>query len=129
MSEVAAPTSVGRQKLMDDKALNRQLDRVSESLELNVPRQVKSLKAPKRKVGRPRNGRVVFDQVRIDQIPDIGYCSDVAKALGVKRISVQKWCDLKRDALPMVEDNGHYVLRRDVVIKWLIKTRRFAPKP
>lgn len=129
MSESTPAVSLSRQKLKDNKALNRQLDRISESIKLGVPRPIKALKGPKRRVGRPRNGRVVFDQARIDQIPDIGYPSDMAKALGVKRISVQKWCDLKRNPLPKAEDNGHYVLRRDVLVKWLIDTRRYTPKP
>ena len=82
-----------------------------------------------RQCGRPYGGRAVFRQQRIDALPEVGLASDVANALGIKRASVQQWWERKVNPLPFANQNGLRLFRRDVVIAWLIATRRYKPKP
>lgn len=92
---------------------------------------VESSKASKcRKHGRPKHGRAVFQQARIDLLPISGRQSDVARALGIRLASVQQWCCLKKNPLPFVQDKtGRRILKKTLVVKWLIATRRYKPKP
>lgn len=112
-------------KLRHDKKLNAEFDRLSKAMTNGAP---KVKPAPKRKHGRPKGGRVIFNRANIDAIPDVGYPSDVARALGIKRISVQQWADLKKNPLPHIKRKEHYMLRKDVLVKWLIKTKRYNPR-
>lgn len=82
-----------------------------------------------RKHGRPRCGRAIFQQVRIDALPESGRQSDVAHALGIRLASVQQWCLLKVNSLPYtLDDSGRKMLSKEDVVEWLIATRRYKPK-
>ncbi len=106
---------------------------------------LKTAASPKKKVilkrprGWPRAGRIIFHQKRIDSLPEFAHLSAVAQILGIKHTTIQQWCALKKHPLPFVcvdgENNpvpkheGRKMFRKDVLVKWLVSTKRFSIKP
>lgn len=83
-----------------------------------------------RQVGRPRRGRAVFTQTRIDALPEIGRSCEVARALGIKLASFQQWRSLKKNPLPTAyKKRGRPFFKKAQIVKWLIQTRRYTLKP
>ena len=82
-----------------------------------------------RRPGRPIGGRTTFAKMVIDALPDIGRASDVARALGVERASVQQWWEQKDNPLPFfVNHTGRRFFRRDEVVAWLAATGRYKAR-
>ncbi len=108
--------------LSGDAKLNKKFDAFIAE-EFNPPPS----KIPKkgRGHGRPYGGKVVFSEARIAALPETGYASHVAKALGIKRASFQQWCNLEENPLPSIKQGGHRLFRKDVIVKWLIRTGRY----
>lgn len=117
-----------RKQLGADKGLKAQFDKISKGMTNGAPKRVRAPQDPKRKHGRPKGGCVTFDKKRIETIPEVGCMSDVAAALGLKLPSVQQWVELPNDPLPTVMKDGRRILRRDVILKWLVATKRYKPK-
>lgn len=108
--------------------IERKFDEIAKMSKDEQPSR--TLRFKKRHRGRPRHGRVVFQQVRIDSLPRLGHLSEVARTLGIKHTTLQQWCELEKDPLPFVEEeSGKKVFRKDVLVKWLIKTKRYSLKP
>ncbi len=110
---------------MSTKTEREKIKKLAEGIIVEIP-----MRGPGcRKHGRPKHGRAVFLQARIDMLPVEGRQSDVARALGIRLASVQQWCSLKKNPLPFVKDkSGRRMLKKTLVVKWLIATRRYKPK-
>lgn len=127
MTTTTTPTTKGvLQELSDsakaDKRLNNQFDRALEKIPKS---RLAKLGVSKRKRGRPKAGRIVFTKAQIDLLPEYGSIADVSQALQIRYTSLQQWIACGPAPLKFVERHGHKLFRRDVVIKWLIATRRF----
>ncbi len=109
-----------------DKAMSETFDRLSDGIKQPVER--KPLRHKQRRRGRPAKGRVVFEQARIDHLPELAHSSEVARVLDIRHTSLQQWCDKPVDALPFVTRAGHKWFRKDVLVKWLIATKRLKAK-
>lgn len=116
-----------RKSLENDSKLNAKFDSISKLAA--APKKKRVMRLEKRRRGRPKAGRIVFHQVRIDTLPKIAHLSEVARKLGIKHTTLQQWCSLKTHPLPFVDDGGHKLFRKDILVKWLIATKRFTKKP
>lgn len=90
----------------------------------------KAEKAPsKRGIGRPKTGRVVFIDLRLEKIPEKAGYRRMARALGVSLGCVQQWVRERDLPLPVKrEDHDKLVICRGDLIRWLIETKRYDPK-
>lgn len=114
--------------LSKDKRLNAAFDRADVADIADTPPEAR-FTSPVRKHGRPHGGKVVFGQSRIDALPEFGCIARFAKILNVRRASIQQWCHRKKNPLPCVPHDRQMILRKDVLVKWLIGTGRYKPKP
>jgi hypothetical protein len=105
------------------KTIKRKLKKLSDGIITETPIEIRCLKH-----GRPKRGRATFKWVILKDLPDLGRQSDVAKVLGVRLASVQQWCELKKNPLPFIIENNRRMLEKEIVIKWLIATRRCRGK-
>ncbi len=122
-------TALMRALLLKDKDLNSAFDEIIKTkLKDAKPSKKQRLKPNNRGRGRPSGGGVVFEQARIDALPEIGHISDLARALDVKHTSLQQWCEKRINPLPFVVKAGFKLFRKDVVVKWLVATKRFKGK-
>ncbi len=110
-----------------DPKLNAQFDRMVVN---NLVQEEKGsrLQNRKRRHGRPDGGKITFDMARIEALPLIGNSAKIARTLGVKLASVQQWCALKENPLPSITKEGHKLLRKDILVAWLIKTGRYKAR-
>ncbi len=108
-----------------DKALHREFDTI---VRKSKPKKIRVKLKAQRPRGRPKTGRVVFDEKIIALLPELAHLSEVARVLDVKHTSLQQWCDQKLNPLPCVPRDGHRWFRRDVLVKWLIATKRYHIK-
>ncbi len=120
-------TKIIQNMLATDPEINRVFDQMAAN-DLATKKKASRIHNRPRRHGRPKGGKIVFDQYRIDALPPIGCLSDVARILGVKPASVQQWCALRDDPLPCVKAENRTVMRKDMVIAWLIRTERYKPK-
>ncbi len=94
-----------------------------------VPQERKAASTVRR-IGRPRNGRAVFSQERVDTLPELGCSDDVIRSLGIALGSLQGWRRHKSNPVPFrMDERGRAVFERLPLIRWLIQTRRFKPTP
>lgn len=112
--------------LTKDADLNADFDQL---LKQAAAPKIKKERVEKRQRGRPKAGRIVFQQSRIDKLPKFGHLSAFARLLNIKHTTLQQWCALKNHPLPCVERDGHKIFRKDVLVKWLVATKRFSLKP
>lgn len=107
---------------------HKKLDKLNDAIKTDPARE--PLRQIEHRCGRPHNGRVSFSQQRVDSIPELSNAFSLARALCVARPTVRQWYELKQNPLPYVlGKNKRKMFRRDVVIKWLISTRRFNESP
>ena len=105
------------------------LDRASKQIVSEIRALSPKYGAKRRPHGRPHGGRAIFKQQRIDALPIVGGPSTIADALGIARASLHQWCKRKKNPLPFVtEKDGSKLFRKDVIVKWLIATRRYRLK-
>jgi len=116
-------------ELGSDNNINEQFDSLAKGVS-ERKRRPRPIRRPK---GCPKDGRIVFHQGRIDDLPDMAYLSDVARSLGIKHSTLQQWCLSKKNPLPYALDKRGDVVkkifRKDVLVEWLIATKRFTLKP
>ncbi len=109
--------------LKTDPATNKKFNALLDAeIETNPPPR------PARKQrghGRPHGGKVKFPKSKIDALPSIACMAHISKILGVRRASMQQWCDLEDNPLKFVTQSGHRLFRKDILVKWLIKTGRY----
>ncbi len=105
------------------KTIRKKLKKLSASIITETPLEVRHLKH-----GRPKRGRATFKWAIVKTLPELGRQSDVARVLGVRLASVQQWCELKKNPLPFIVENDRRMLEREIVIKWLVATRRCRDK-
>lgn len=110
-----------------DAELNAQFDASLGAADATVREHV--IRSEKRRRGRPMAGRIVFQQIRIDGLPKIGHLSEVARKLGIKHTTLQQWCSLDIHPLPFVDKDGHKLFRKDILVRWLVATKRFVLRP
>ncbi len=109
--------------LSEDKKLNAKFNKLKK---IAVgPKSKKPKPIAKRRRGRPKDGRILFQKERIDSLPLYGHLAAVAKKLGIKHTTLQQWCALPVHALPFIEKDGHKVFRKDILILWLKSTKRY----
>lgn len=116
-----------QKSLASDVELNKEFDKLSKYA--SAPPSAKIPRAKKRRRGRPSSGRIILQQSRIDTLPQFGYPSEVARRLGIKHTTLQQWCSLDDHPLPFSKKDGRKVFRKDVLIEWLVATKRFTIKP
>ncbi len=110
--------------LSSDAKLNAAFDRMVIG-DLVAEEKRSRLQNRGRRHGRPHGGKIVFDVERIKALPMIGCSALFARTLGVRLASVQQWCNLEKCPLPSVSKDGSKILRKDIVVAWLIKTGRY----
>lgn len=117
------------QKLLrKDAHLNSDFDNLLE--DAAAPKVKKERPAVKRSPGRPkRTGHVILQQYRIDNLPEFVHLSGMARILNLKHSTIQQWCALKKHPLPFVVRDERKMFRKDVLVKWLIATKRFSARP
>lgn len=118
-----------QQSLGKDSKLNGEFDKLMKYTAAPALPPVRNEESKKRRKGRPKAGRIIFQQRRIDSLPTFGNVSEVARALGIKHTTLQQWCGLDKHPLPFAVRDGHKIFRKDVLIEWLVATRRFTMKP
>lgn len=112
--------------VIEQPVIDRKAQTALDAAAKKIVDETPSLPPPKRAHGRPKGGKAVFKQVRIDLIPEVGGPSEVARALGIARASLYQWCQRKKNPLPFATaEGGQMLFSRDVVIKWLSATRRY----
>lgn len=123
-----AKSSLVGSLLQKDGPLNHKFDDLKTGIRAASPDIPKRCR---RRHGRPAGGRVHFEQLRIDALPEYGRVSEYAKALGIRDASLLQWVELKQNPLPCVEDRntGYKVFRKDIVVAWLESTGRYKAKP
>lgn len=121
--------------LRKDAALNENFDNLLK--EAAAPKIKKPKPPVKRSQGRPKKiGHIILTQKSIDSLPEFIHLSSLARILNLKHTTVQQWCSLEKHHLPFTLErklkNGRLIkrklFRKDVVVKWLIATKRFDPK-
>ncbi len=112
------------ESLSGDKKLNAAFNKLKKSAV--GPKKKKVKPVAKRRRGRPKDGRILFQKERIDSLPQYGHLAEVARKLGIKHTTLQQWCALPEHPLPCVEKDGHKIFRRDIVTRWLIATNRYT---
>lgn len=121
--------SAAQQSLGNDSKLNGEFDKLMKYTAAPPLPIVHFEESKKRGKGRPKAGRIIFQQRRIDSLPTFGNVSEVARALGIKHTTLQQWCSLDKHPLPFAVRDGHKIFRKDVLVEWLAATRRFTIKP
>ncbi len=122
-------TSLIGSLLSKNNKINSTFDELK--IQIKTPSKTRIPKMPKRRHGRPAGGKVHFEQMRIDAMPDYGRVSEFARCLGIRDASLLQWVDLKDNPLPYVNDEntGNKIFRKDIVISWLESTGRYKRKP
>ncbi len=110
--------------LSEDKKLNAKFNKLKKIA--IGPKSKKPKPVVKRRRGRPKDGRILFQKARIESLPQYGHLAEVARKLGIKHTTLQQWCALPIHPLPCIEKDGHKVFRKDVVILWLKSTKRYS---
>jgi len=105
------------------KTTRKKLKKLSDGIITETLTEIRCLKH-----GRPKRGRATFKLALLKNLPDLGRQSDIAKVLGVRLASVQQWCELKKNPLPFIIEKNRRMLEKEIVIKWLIATRRCRDK-
>ncbi len=113
--------------LTKDKELKKEFNALRK---MTAAPKVKRVKPPeKRRCGRPKDGRVVIQQKRIDSLPEIGGICEISRTLNIRHATLQQWCALPVHPLPFVDREGRRLFRKDLLVKWLIATKRYKLKP
>lgn len=104
------------------------MKRTAEKIKYRDGRYVREDEKSALPVGRPKGGggRVMFTQVQIDALPESGSVRAIARALGIRQTSIQQWIHEARERLrAKQQENGRYVIQKEKLVNWLIKTKRF----
>jgi hypothetical protein len=122
-------TSLIGSLLSKNSKINNTFDELK--TQIKIPSKTRIPKMVKRRHGRPSGGKVHFEQIRIDALPEYGRVSEFARCLGIRDASLLQWVDLKDNPLPYVNDEntGNKIFRKDIVISWLESTGRYRRKP
>lgn len=109
-------------KAAESRKVNAKFDRALKQIKPEIKAKPVKLK---RKPGRPKAGRAVFAQAHIDALPQFGSVSQVSRALQIKHTSLQQWTTHGKNPLTFVNQSGHKLFRKDVLVAWLEATRRY----
>lgn len=113
-------------KIKLKRASSKRLSRMKTRI---VKESAKAKKQAKHRRGRPSGGIATFTKAMVDAIPDECKASDIARALGVERASIQQWWERDTEPLPFtINEKGRRMFAKEEVVAWLVATGRYKAR-